>query len=234
MNEPFPTYTFKHRHGDVTLTGAFDADYYGARGVSLAVAACATDGGVQTVFTGLRDGDGKPGGVIGGMLRFGIALDGSWRADEGDGITGVNSHMIARAGASHAEVAARVMGWVLKGGGHDVFRSLDVQTAKRHDEALDVLRWFVMGLCWDGSAARVLAQRAALGDEAAWEAVAKGMKEKHCDRIPLALGAGSIERALTAAASACHTFTTVGGQKTPDTAAWLDETRREMTAGSRR
>ena len=104
------------------------------------------------------------------------------------------------------------------------------------DDRMELLRYFVLSLCWDNglpNAARVLAQRAELGDAEAWEAVGRGVKPdfRHCDTVTDALAKGDLDAALRAAAMVCGDYSeTADGWRGPLPEKWLRETREERAA----
>jgi len=98
------------------------------------------------------------------------------------------------------------------------------------DDRFELLRYFVLGCCWDyKNAARVLAKRAELGDAEAWEAVGHGLhaNHRHVADVTDQLAKGDIDAAVNAAALICGDYETVAARRIPLPEKWLRETRDE-------
>lgn len=89
------------------------------------------------------------------------------------------------------------------------------------DDRMDLVRAFVADDCPARGAARVLAQRAALGDREAWAAVVVDMTgpgRGHAWRVAEALGEGDLDTAVAEAARAC-------GETVGEWLAWMRSER---------
>lgn len=106
------------------------------------------------------------------------------------------------------------------------------------DDRFELLRYFVVGCCWDyKNAARVLAKRAELGDAEAWEAVGHGLhvNHRHVADVTDELAKGDLDAAVNAAALICGDYVKRGDKRIPVPLKWLRETREERArkGGSR-